>query len=207
MRRRLVIYRGMYCLGLISTFIPLLSLFIPPVTAKAEEPERPFYQTKMFQPNITHKKNWCGLHKQVNEGTVSLRDVLQNSTISVAVYDFITNEDLSISNTDLGVLVLDELATRAGFTWRNAYGILDRPDGNETFDSVLDWSKNVYDITAEWYVVTPARLERSVIYPGMFSTFYFKMNLRVYHTSPPLFLLGNIFPRHYSIPRPPFLSL
>lgn len=166
MRRRLVIHRGMYCLALLFTSI-LLS--IPPVTvtAKVEEPpERPFYQTKMFQPNITHKKNWCGLHKQVNEGTISIRDVLQNSTISVAVYDFITNEDLSISNTDLGVLVLDELAARAGFTWRNAYGILDRPDGNETFDSVLDWSKNVYDITAEWYVVTPARLERSVIYPG-----------------------------------------
>lgn len=128
--------------------------------------ERPYYQTPMFQPNISHKKNWCNLHQQVNNGQIPLRDVLQNTTISVAVFDFITNEDTSINNQDLGVQILDELAERGGFTWRNAYGILERPSGNESFDSVLDWSKNVYDITAEWYVVTPQRLARSVIYPG-----------------------------------------
>ena len=68
------------------------------------------------------------------------------------------------------IVILDELARRAGFSWRNSYGIVRPFLMNVTADTVLPWTVNTYnDVSfAEWDR-TIERMKLGVDFPMGFS--------------------------------------
>ena len=65
--------------------------------------------------------------------------------------------------------IFDELARRAGFNWRNHYGLVEIPDGPEfedkTWNELLIWSADVYDVSVDWWIETPSRKEIGIFFP------------------------------------------
>lgn len=45
----------------------------------------------------------------------------------------------------------NELARRAGFTWRDSYAVLSGPSRDETYTDWLIYAMGEYDIVANWY--------------------------------------------------------
>jgi len=121
----------------------------------------------MFDDSTPHKfrTNMCEIQKKLFNGTLELRDALQNLSLSV----YITNsENMSASEADhwfalsngtipteelgLTTMVLDELADRAGFTWRNSFGTgpwVNDVDNNKTWTDLLVWVTDHYDVAAD----------------------------------------------------------
>jgi hypothetical protein len=73
-------------------------------------------------------------------------------------------------NPGIVVEVLDELATRGRFTWRNSFGIADTynvPAGT-TLDDMLEWSVWTYDISATIWSNSIQRVNEGVAFPEGF---------------------------------------
>jgi hypothetical protein len=70
------------------------------------------------------------------------------------------------SELGLTAVILDEVAERAGFTWRNRFGsdksINEAEDGNKTYTDLLIWSTDTYDISAGWWYQTNERKAQGI---------------------------------------------
>eukprot|EP00977_Amphora_coffeiformis_P001030 scaffold220_cov169-Amphora_coffeaeformis.AAC.10 len=62
--------------------------------------------------------------------------------------------------------LLDELCKRAGCTWRNSYAAVDYADLPEdrSFNDMLYWSTEVYDLQAEWWMRSISRLREGMTF-------------------------------------------
>ena len=53
----------------------------------------------------------------------------------------------------LMVTVLDEVAKRAGFTWRNSYAVFADPElYGKTYTELIKWQISSYDLSGDWWV-------------------------------------------------------
>jgi len=64
-------------------------------------------------------------------------------------------------NPGLQVELLDKICERAGCTWRDSYGVIEKP-ANKTFDELLHWSIEKYDISITWWAESLERMEVGV---------------------------------------------
>ena len=60
-------------------------------------------------------------------------------------------------------ILMDELARRGRFTWRNSFGVIRDPT-NETWTELLQWTVNTYDITADWWGQNLERMNLGVAF-------------------------------------------
>lgn len=131
--------------------------------------QAPFFTTPQFS-NITHRTNVCDQFLVYAEGEVEIRDLLQGLELTVGIVDQGNDiylrlnraTDNSILEEDPGIFVhiLDELALRAGFTWRNSYALIAPPNtaslnpltgNNYSWTDVLHDAVTRYDFSfAEW---------------------------------------------------------
>lgn len=70
--------------------------------------------------------------------------------------------------------IQDELALRAGFSWRNSYGVADPLDErdinqNRTWSDLLKWSTEVYDIAMGQWDRTAKRIAKEISFPEGFA--------------------------------------
>jgi hypothetical protein len=64
------------------------------------------------------------------------------------------------------VEILDELAKRAGFSWRTSFGVADITQiGNRTVDDVLQWTTQNYDISVAQWSRAVKRIEAGIVFP------------------------------------------
>lgn len=73
----------------------------------------------------------------------------------------VTNRTLATDYPGLVPALLDELCARAGCRWRNTYAAPsyeDLPDDRSFLDLLL-WTTDVYDLTADWWMRSVARLQ------------------------------------------------
>lgn len=86
-------------------------------------------------------------------------------------------KDFEESYPGFHIIILDELARRAGFEWRSSWGgvfpatMYDsfRLQPNATFDELLLWTVNAYDISWTTWDGTLARLKLGITFPGGFA--------------------------------------
>lgn len=145
-------------------WLALSAAFLPSTMAN----ERPKYSEIPFT-NVTHRTNLCSLSMDYVMGTIELSGALKGLHLSVGIND--NGEELAKWNDEGGLdvekpgllpILLDELASRAGFTWRNSYGKVLAPShelnkGREidgvpvTWDHILQDATDRYDIAfAQW---------------------------------------------------------
>jgi len=154
--------------------LPLLLLR----TAAAQE--APAFTTAKFENVETHRTNLCDRHRMVYLDEISLPNALAGLELSVVLTDYIDplNQELFSLNED-GVIapdrprlfaqVMDELAQRAGFSWRNSFGVVppinSETDGNRTWSDLLEWEVRTYDIAMGRWDRTSARVGNGISFP------------------------------------------
>ena len=150
--------------------------------------QKPFVTIPKFQygyipPNFntsTFRTNVCLRQQLLYEGKVDLRTALNGLDISVAITNYqIPNENYFFTLSDTGgikesepglfVVILDEIAKRAGFEWRNTYSAIDpldsTVDGNYTWSDFLLWELHHFDISADYWGRSSERMGRGVSFP------------------------------------------
>jgi hypothetical protein len=100
----------------------------------------------------------------VYEGSVDIQYALEglNLTTAITNYDkpfedsFFNLKDGEIPTDNMGLfaIIMDELARRAKFSWRNSYAAiraidLSAENVNKTWTDLLEWQVNTFDISVE----------------------------------------------------------
>lgn len=132
--------------------------------------EAPSLTTPPFT-NTSHRQSVCDRQDLLPTRDVKLRDALVGLELrplfAESAYSRLAEGDNSTMVIDAerpGLLVelMDELAVRARFTWRNSFGLLtqaviqDSLTQNRTYDELLLWTVDTYDISvAEWSKSVP----------------------------------------------------
>jgi len=174
-------FKGMTCK------LPLILWFVIfPILTTYAEFEAPFFTTPQFS-DVTHRTNLCSKYDEyVKSGSTEISELLKGLKLSVGIVDqpndFFFNlnrNNMSINDDDdkgpgIFVVILDELAKRAGFTWRDSFGIISPPENRDddgSWTDVLVDSVKMYDLSfAEW-VHTNDRRAKGVYFPlGWYDT-------------------------------------
>ena len=141
--------------------------------------EAPMIGATKFNNSTSYRTNVCERQQLLYNDTIKLRDALRGLNLSVYITDsthyadadfFALTENGTIpQNTgELGLtaVILDELAERAGFSWRNRFGtgtgVNEADDGNKTWTDLLIWATETYDIGADIWGRSSARKARGV---------------------------------------------
>eukprot|EP00980_Cylindrotheca_fusiformis_P010162 scaffold2261_cov124-Cylindrotheca_fusiformis.AAC.10 len=139
-----------------SPFLLLLS-WVSSSSAQA-----PFFTTPQFS-DISHRTDVCDRFLQYSRGEIEIRDALEGLNLTVGVVDqpndlylrFKEDGTIDDDNPGIFVVILDELARRGKFSWRNSYARVLPPntteDPDQTWTGVLLDSVQRYDLSfAEW---------------------------------------------------------
>ncbi|CAJ1959955.1 unnamed protein product [Cylindrotheca closterium] len=116
----------------------------------------------------------------VRDTSRDLNDALRGRNLSIAVqygagFDFFQydpDEELSFSNPGgMVASILDELAKRAGFSWRNSFVAYTTNTtdtlfgtGRGKWDNMLNWTTSNFDLSVDKWFLTTARLESEIVF-------------------------------------------
>ena len=171
-----------------STALAVLAALLVLPSAHAQSPKAPRWPDwqQTFDPSIDRKHNFCDrssaaleILRQDPSDMTALRSALRGANLSTAWpppagYEppglLTGTEDGTIFDDSAMVKIFNELATRAGFHWREFYGIVEIPDGveheNKTWNELLMWSSERYDVSVDWWIETPARKSVGIFFPA-----------------------------------------
>ena len=129
------------------------------------------YDTLPFTPNVTHRQSVCERYDLFRENKLELRYALENMTLrplmSIGEYfNYSHTEGIHKTNPGLMAELLDDVAARAGFTWRQSFGVMESPATmeNRTFTDALMWGVETYDVAINWWDLSVERMEKGVAY-------------------------------------------
>jgi len=139
-------------------------------TPSARGQQLPTHYFPIMGTNETFRTNFCEIHRQVENREIPLRDSLKGLNLVVGIIDYQLDSETggiheANSNNAIGIKILDEIARRAQFEWRDSYAYLDSPNDNQTWDTVLEFGVDTYDFIGEWYLRTTDRLADGIIFP------------------------------------------
>ncbi|KAL3942941.1 MAG: hypothetical protein SGBAC_002969 [Bacillariaceae sp.] len=136
--------------------------------------EKKFFTAPQMSPEADYRQDVCDQYNAFQNGTVQLKDALRGMKLNVLMgaYNgsyFNYNDEDGINGQYPGIAasLMDELALRAGFTWRSSFGIFTDPRGaayNETWTDVLTWGVEHYDVNVDWWASNVERLNLGVAY-------------------------------------------
>ncbi len=151
-----------------SALIWALLLLVALVATPSRAQQTPLFDVPISERNQTFRTNFCEIHRQVEAGEIPLRNALKDVDIRVALFRYQLDKGTgAIAQVDppIGVKMLDEIARRAQFNWRDSFGVVDSPGVNQTWDDVLEYSIDTYDLLGDWYLRTTDRLADGILFP------------------------------------------
>jgi len=143
--------------------------------------EMPFFTVQKFDRSYMHRQNLCERQRLLFEGNVSLENALGGLDLNVVMTDYTgTEDDFFFSLNERGeiraedpgifVVLLDEIARRAGFRWRDSFGLVkalnSEEDGNKTWADLLEWEVETFDLSVEGWARSVDRMARSISFTG-----------------------------------------
>lgn len=126
--------------------------------------------------SLVVRQNVCDRFRRYDRGAVELRHALQgfelrpliilNGFLNLAT-DAEGNKIIEPTNPGIMAVLLDELAERGGFTWRNSFGITPRllPNSNRSYTELLVWGTDNFDVLVGRWVKNLERLKAGVSFP------------------------------------------
>lgn len=148
--------------------------------ATCQEKPNPDLQFDYFSLNATQtfRQNVCNREAAFARGEVPLGRALQGMQLNVYLAE---NEFFSLTTTTAddgggsipqgypGIIVkiMDEIATRGGFTWRDSYAVYNEaviPE-DKTYTDLLLYGVETYDIVVSWWFETTARKAMGISFP------------------------------------------
>lgn len=127
--------------------------------------------------NVNSTNDYCEV---LRDASLELNDALRGRNLSVAVqygpgFDFFQydpDEDLSATNpSGMIASLLDDLAERAGFSWRYSFVAYDtnatyalHGSGLGKWDRMLKWTTENFDLSVDKWFQTTTRLESGIVF-------------------------------------------
>jgi hypothetical protein len=139
----------------------------------ADAQDFPSLNLPLFSEEVSYRQNVCDRHDSYYNGAFELRDALEgfelHPLITIGQY-FHLDKNGAIDEEDPGLLVaiLDELAKRGSFTWRNSFAVTEGPGENHTWTDLLAWGTESYDVSVDWYIKNVERLRIGTGFPEGF---------------------------------------
>lgn len=142
--------------------------------------EKPMQNVTKFDKDVYFRTDVCDRQTELYQNNLKIADALQGKNLSVAFTkytqpyeDRLFNLDkegrLPVDKPGLFVIIMDELASRAGFTWRDTFVALEpmdpEVDTNRTWSDMLKWSIDTFDISVDNWAKTVKRMRRGVAFP------------------------------------------
>eukprot|EP00281_Chroomonas_sp_CCMP1168_P031187 CAMPEP_0206241890 /NCGR_PEP_ID=MMETSP0047_2-20121206/16756_1 /ASSEMBLY_ACC=CAM_ASM_000192 /TAXON_ID=195065 /ORGANISM="Chroomonas mesostigmatica_cf, Strain CCMP1168" /LENGTH=374 /DNA_ID=CAMNT_0053666855 /DNA_START=94 /DNA_END=1215 /DNA_ORIENTATION=- len=123
---------------------------------------------------VHHKTNWCDVEQQVRNGTLALKDSLRGKALNlfIPLSSFWARVDEEAGGMLKGhhTTLLDELALRAGLSWRNTY--VTAPQGTlstgETFTELAQYYAAHWELIIDVYADSSARRALGLDFPFNF---------------------------------------
>mmetsp|Transcript_706 Transcript_706/g.985 ORF Transcript_706/g.985 Transcript_706/m.985 type:complete len:141 (-) Transcript_706:65-487(-) len=114
----------------------------------------PALVTTQFNSTANFRQDFCDLQELYHSSnrSIELRKLLKGKSLNVVFdngTDYMTfKSDGSIDERDPGLYVklLDELARRGEFSWRDSFVLDDPPSAGQTWINLLLWQTETYDI-------------------------------------------------------------
>ena len=118
-------------------------------------------------PMNSYRQDFCELYKRrVNEsGIPGIQSALNGIELAVATFPgkyFIYDDEKGINPVYPGIhaKMLDYIAERGNFTWRNSFAVFDKKGSNIT--EILDWGTQKYDLMVGTYTPSTQRMKLGV---------------------------------------------
>jgi hypothetical protein len=166
-------------------FSPLLVLLasillLSPALPVVRSQESPSLFVAKFDNTTSYRTNVCEQQLMLWNKTVDLPNALRGLNLTVGITQYATGKEASFFSLDadgriritspgLFAVVLDEVARRAGFEWRNSFGVyppLDNTtDVNKTWTDILLWAIDTYDISMERWAHSIDRMAKGASFP------------------------------------------
>ena len=141
--------------------------------------QAPFFNTSKFDNVTTHRTDVCERQRALFRNEIELPRALEGLNLSVVLTNyqspssqpFFTLIDGKIDENLPGTfsILMDEIARRAGFSWRNSYGVVlpidSQVDGNRTWSDLLEWEVSMYDIAVGKWDRSLDRMSREISFP------------------------------------------
>lgn len=143
-------------------------------------PNPDFYKEGSNTTGVSFRTDFCNLNltDQINDGSVNLRSALKGLNLTVQMsYDpsyvnYLNKEDENgfkfIDPDDPGILIniMDEVARKAEFSWRDSWHWMKPPSGNITWTELFVESTNTFDIYAGWAYESINRIDLGLAFPA-----------------------------------------
>jgi hypothetical protein len=140
--------------------------------------EQPIPNLANFQEGFNFRTNVCDRQASLYDEHIRLPDALRGLNLSVAITPYFNEPDNAFFTLDeenrilesdpgLFVVILDEVAKRAGFEWRNNFGAFQplQSGSNKTWSDILKWQVEHFDISMEYWARSLERLGDQISFP------------------------------------------
>ena len=138
-------------------------------------------EVRRFDESINERTDVCGRQKMLYQDNTTIARALDGLNLTVAITKYTQPYEDSFFNLDedgyipeenpgLFVIILDELARRAGFNWRDSFVAIDAVDmtkenQNRTMSELLAWQVQSFDMSVDNWSKTVSRLRRGIAFP------------------------------------------
>ncbi|CAB9526101.1 receptor ionotropic, NMDA 1 [Seminavis robusta] len=137
--------------------------------------EKAFFQTTPATPDlVSHRQDVCDRFEKHRAGEIGLRNALSGLSLRPAVihvegnpfFKYSADEGIDTKNPGIEAELMDAVAERANFTWRNSFALTDPPSSyNMTWTELLLWIVENYDLSMGHFDHTVERMEGGVTFP------------------------------------------
>jgi hypothetical protein len=147
-------------------------------TARAQE--SPTLFVTKFNTSTSYRTNVCEQQQMLWNKTIDLPNALRGLNLTVGITNYSGGKEANFFSLDAAgairitspgyfAVILDEVARRSGFNWRNSFGVYpprdNTTDGNQTWTDILLWSIETYDISMERWAHSIDRMAAGAAFP------------------------------------------
>ena len=143
--------------------------------------DKPYIEVRRFDETVVERTDVCGRQRLLYQDNITIGRALDGLNLTVAITKYSQPYEDAFFNLDeegripeenpgLFVIILDELARRAGFSWRNSFVAIDAVDiskenQNRTMSELLAWMTGSFDIAVDNWSKTVGRMRRGIAFP------------------------------------------
>jgi hypothetical protein len=161
-------------------FLLLLLLLLLVARSRVRAQESPTLFVAKFDTTTSYRTNVCEQQQMLWNKTIDLPNALRGLNLTVGITNYSGGKEANFFSLDAAntiritspgyfAVILDEVARRAGFEWRNAFGVYpprdNVTDGNLTWTDILLWSIETYDISMERWAHSIDRMAAGAAFP------------------------------------------
>ncbi|CAB9498091.1 receptor ionotropic, delta [Seminavis robusta] len=182
-------------LGWLTLLMPQLFL---PFSFVAQAQQMPSLDLPLWtnDKNQSYRQDLCERYRTYSENGESIEFALEGLQLHTAAItgNFFILDNKGALNQEypgLGARLLDQLAERGRYTWRNSFAAYGEPGENRTYTQLLLWSTEYYDVSADWWTETLARLRLGLAFPhGWYDASYILVGAEQEHEEHQINLWG-----------------